>query len=385
MGVDPVTMGLGIEAGSSLIGAIGGNKQAGAQTKAANQNSAFLREQAMNQMVGTGPNSYQTQLQDLISGINFKPSSAPTYQAAQINPSQYSPNLNTGNDALMQLITKGASGNADPTGTAYLKSVVQGGGNPFDTSKEFQALGAVDKTSTQNQIDALLAANTAGGLGARFGTGLQQKQVNLQTQIAQGINARNAGIQQQAYTDAQSRAGAAAGQLNSNYLQGQGLALSGAQALNQGALSAAGINLAGAQANQNATNTASQANQGSTLQTTSMNNSQQNAVIQQILSAIMSGSGIQQQNQAHNLSVVQTMAGIPGQQVAPASQIPGAVGGIGQDAMINSILQSMGNKGGTAGGAGANGGYGYAPSEFDYGAGAVNGVGGAIPNFAFGF
>lgn len=115
--------------------------------------------------------------------------------------------FNVGQDALMQQLRATPGSNLNKS----LEAVLAGGGNPFDTSELFSALGAVDQRNTNQQVAGLRAG--ASGLGQRFGSGMLGAETALRQSISGDLNARNAGIQQGSYESAQARLLQAASQL----------------------------------------------------------------------------------------------------------------------------------------------------------------------------
>jgi hypothetical protein len=115
--------------------------------------------------------------------------------------------FNVGQDSLMQQLRATPGSNLNKS----LEAVLAGGGNPFDTSKMFEALGAVDQRNTNQQVAGLRGG--ASGLGQRFGSGMLGAETALRQNISSDVNARNAGIQQGSYESAQARLLQAAAQM----------------------------------------------------------------------------------------------------------------------------------------------------------------------------
>jgi hypothetical protein len=115
--------------------------------------------------------------------------------------------FNMGQDALMQMLRAGPQSNLDKS----LNSILSGGGNPFDTSKMFDALGMVDRRNTNQQVADLRGG--AGGLGERFGSAMMGAETALRQNVSSDINSRNAQIQAGSHESAQARMLQAAAQL----------------------------------------------------------------------------------------------------------------------------------------------------------------------------
>lgn len=179
MGVDPLTIGLGLSAASSLYGAF-------------SQNKANKRAQDQAQQNFQAQQAHQKTLEDLV---------LPALQGsgANIDSLVYGrggSDFNTGQDGLMQLLR-----NPDPTG-ALTKAA--SGNTQFDTSKLFDAIKA---QSGQDLGDQLVAARaSAGSLGQRFGSAQQRMEALLRSRAVVGQNAAYTQAGQSAYESAQNRA-----------------------------------------------------------------------------------------------------------------------------------------------------------------------------------
>lgn len=177
---------------------------------------------------------------------------------------------NTGQDALMQALRASPTPGLDPTGQYAL---MQQASNPaqFDMSGTAKSLTDLSNFNLQNSLDQLHAS--AGDLGKRFGTGMQNAEAQLRGSVQNNLNATLAPLYQQSFESAQGRQLGAAQSLNQNALGLGGLQtnLFGTQL---GALQNAGqLGLAGAQLSQQAQTTnaanqlaASQANAQNMLQ-----------------------------------------------------------------------------------------------------------------------
>lgn len=331
-----------VGAGSQLVGAF---QQDQANKRTAQANNAFRQQMlATGQgLMDTGTNPFVTQLNDFVSKLY---GSKQGVNAGQINPSMVdmgsiTPNLNPGNDAIMQLLRANPDNQLDPTGTAFLKDQVATGGHPFDTSSMFAALQPVDQRNINQQVNSLIASSSGGGLGERFGTAMADRGVNLRTRALQDINARNAGIQQQAYEAGMGRATNAADALNSNFATGAGIRLNAANNLNANLLNLAGFQLQGAQANAGAANTAAAANVTNNLTAANLTEQQRQAIMAQIFSAISGGANIANAQRQGNIDVYGRMFGVGEPSTVGASNIPGAIAGGFNQMSQAQILQAL--------------------------------------------
>lgn len=107
--------------------------------------------------------------------------------------------FNTGQDGLSQ------SMRSDPMGQSFnaLSGIIQGQGNPFNTSELFNALGVIDQRNLDQSLSGLFAG--APGLGQRFGSAMRNSEVRLRQGALQDSALRNAGIAMQSHGDAQNR------------------------------------------------------------------------------------------------------------------------------------------------------------------------------------
>jgi hypothetical protein len=135
-------------------------------------------------------------------------------QGQMVDPNQRSPyedilaqymtpmgRFNMGQDGGMQALR--ADGNRQMNAMGVYQDIMRGGGNPFDTSEMFRALGAVDDRQMANAVAQMRAGAT--GLGQRFGGAMLNQEADLRRDMLQNLQARNAGIQSQAYEAAQGR------------------------------------------------------------------------------------------------------------------------------------------------------------------------------------
>lgn len=228
--------------------------------------------------------------------------------------------FNMGQDALMQMLRAGPQSNLDKS----LNSILSGGGNPFDTSKMFDALGVVDRRNTNQQVADLRGG--AGGLGERFGSAMMGAETALRQNVSSDINSRNAQIQAGSHESAQARMLQAAAQLagRDEFYAGLG------SNIRQGGLDFGQLMM---QAN-NSQNAAG-------AQARSMGQ-QENAFGAQLLQMLL---GAEQNRNAFNLSTLGLGAGM--QVAQPGYGYGNAASDLGQMMMF---LQMMGGMGGTSSG-----------------------------------
>lgn len=120
--------------------------------------------------------------------------------------------MNVGQDALFQMLRAPIGDFNDPKYTANLDRFASGD-TRFDTSGLLDSLRPIDQRNLDEQLAAL--HGSAGSLGARFGTAMQEQERRLRGDFLDNTSARNAQIQQQAFEAAMGRATTALG------LQGQ--------------------------------------------------------------------------------------------------------------------------------------------------------------------
>lgn len=349
MGMDPVTLGLGASAIGSLYGAYSGDQANKRAARASNKRQNYINSMGEGLMGGANSGRFQDMLTELLGGVKGTPTEAPTFDASTIDINSLLPDLNVGNDSLMQLLRANPETQMDPVASAFLRNTVKSGGNTFDTSNLFSALGTVDERNINKQVSDLLASSSGGGLGERFGTATAARGGNLRRQALEDLNARNAGIQMQSFESGQGRAMSAANSLQTGLQQLLGLKLQGADVLNRGLLDRSRLALEGAQGNQNAQNRASEVNASNFLQTAGMNEAQRQALFGERLQAIMQAAGLFQGDRNYRAGIFQTMAGLPGSTAtAGASNFPGAFTDIGQLLLLLPYLR--GNSGGGGGG-----------------------------------
>lgn len=315
--------------GAPLFGAIGADRANKRAVGAANADRSKIWELAQSLMSGGGVNPFQGDISALISKLSG--ADPATYKPGVATTSTGNPTFNSGNDALMQMVRADPNTQLDPIAQAFFRTQVKTGGNPFDTSSLFSSLGAVDNANIDSQVAAL--RGRASGLGQRFGTGSGINETLLRTGALRDIGARNAGIQQQSYEAGQGRATAAAGTLNNSLLQLLGMRQGAA-----GSLLGAGQDLMHSE-NQN-----NQFNVSTGLQAEGLNQSAHQAQIQALIQSIMGGAGIAQNSNDFMARIFGSLAGGPGTQTLPSSQLPGAVGDAATMGLILKLLNSGGKK-----------------------------------------
>lgn len=165
MGFDPVTVGLGISAASSLYGAFAGNKaQKNAQNQAA-QNFDFQRQAYQDSQ--NALNRKNAQLEGLI---------LPMLRGGS--------GFNTGQDGMMQQMRGMPDGR-------------------FDTSDYFKSIKALSNQDLNDQIAA--QRGQVGSLGQRFGTAQSGIEARLRERATVGLGAQYGNIGMQSFEAAQNR------------------------------------------------------------------------------------------------------------------------------------------------------------------------------------
>lgn len=164
MGMDPLTIGLGLSAASGIYGAISGNKAQKNAQNTADRN--FGAQQNAYQQSQEALNAKNAQLQNLILPL--------------LNGSGY----NTGQDGMMQ------SMRGLPDGR-------------FDTSSYFDA---IKKLSNQDLGDQIAAQRgQVGSLGQRFGTAQSRIEAGLRERATVGLGAQYANVGLQSFEAAANR------------------------------------------------------------------------------------------------------------------------------------------------------------------------------------
>lgn len=185
MGILPA-IGLGISGISSLFGA-----------KSASDRQNQLSSAAQGQMQN-GPSSIEQLLSQFIGGAG-----TPNFNAKNLSTDPYMQALGGSNAT--------AAGNRS---NATYSGMINNGGNPYDLSSLFQALGAQQQQTQQRGV-ASLNANT-GSFGRRYGSAGQMGVGNYLAQTDTGFNATKQQIAQQSFNDAQGRMLGAAQGLGQN-------------------------------------------------------------------------------------------------------------------------------------------------------------------------
>jgi hypothetical protein len=398
MGMDPLTIGLGLTAGSQILGAFTQNKANNqnydAQQQAAAAQAARQAQvtQAILPYLNSGPNQYSSQLMQMLGGFSAPqglqaPGYAATGYGAQgyaptmvgspgtmnpnlINPSlinsgmipQVSPSsvgstgvqagqvqaplidlsnvtgsqgFNAGQDSLLQMLRR----NIAPTQDQSLTTGLQNAGANFNNTDLFSALAPLDQRMIDQQVAQL--QGSVGSLGQRFGTATADREALMRGTFAQNVTARNAQLQSSSFEAAQNRMLQGLGiqaqrESSLNQLGLQGAAQQGtlAQALQSGGLQQAGILAQLLQANQGAGLQASLANQGAGLQA-------QTTTAQQALQAALANQSTGLQGQQFNAqSLLQALMANQqyGQQAALANQ---GAGMQAQQFNLSNALQAM--------------------------------------------
>lgn len=320
-----MAIGAGIQGISSLYGA----KQASnaAKNAAGAANARYKENKAMGQGLMTqGPDAFTQGLLDLTNMAGPKDVTASTINLDDIFGG--APNMNMGNDALMQMIR------ADPTkqvSGAMTRLTNLADTNPYDTSGEISALQGVDAINNQAAVNRI--NSQVSGLGQRGGTGRALATASYLRGANADAGARYADINRQAYTSNQNlRLGAmqTLGQLED---AATGRRLSAIDLYNRGQTDLTGLRLQGAQFNANAANTAAQNNVQNAL-----------AFMQQRLAGLSAGASAEATRRGQNIGIFNTIAGQPGPATAQTGQVAGAVGDIGQLLMLLPYLQKLGAK-----------------------------------------
>lgn len=360
MGFDPLTIGVGLAAGSSVLGAVGQDR-ANARNTRAQQAALAAQQQRQAQIdsfikpyLNSGANPFASMLMSMLNGGTpgqpgfTMPSAVPsfTYNPAAIDPSVVtgSQGFNTGQDAIMQMLNRGITLPTD----ASLGEDLRSAGQKFDTSDLFASLAPQDARMLDEQVAQL--RGSFGTLGQRFGTAAGQQERQLRGNFIQDVAARNAGIAQTSFENAANRnlQGLTLQAQREQFLsqlplmQGQ-YQLSLADALQRGGLDQAGLLAQIAQANAASQNAAGQFNAGQQAQTSQFNAGQSQLWNQFLSSVIGQAGGLQQNQQSLNAQLLAIMAGqqpagVVQQQPSP---YPGAIGDIGQLLMFLPFLNSL--------------------------------------------
>lgn len=222
--------------------------------------------------------------------------------------------FNSGQDGLMQSLARQYKG---PDAT-------QNGLQQFDTTNQFSALRAQNAQQLGLQVGAL--QGSAGSLGQRFGTAMNQNEALLRSTATTNEAAQLANLQSQSFENAQGRQLQAGMQMQGF---GQQNDLANQQVLMQ--------MLTG---NMNALNQAGQfnANAGQTM--SSQNAQQGNIFNNLVMSGLSQAGGMQGSWQSGNAGLLGLLAGLGVPQQQP-SAYPGAISSIGQIASLYPFLQQL--------------------------------------------
>lgn len=276
--------------------------------------------------------------------------SLPAFQApGQITPGTYNPTgidlgafsagtpgFNAGQDSLMQMLRAGPQLG---TANAGVNSVIQGQGNPYDTTGLFKAIDA----SGQNALDQQVAQlqGSFGSFGQRLGSAAMNAQGQLRNNYLLGSNLQKQQIGQQAYGDAQARLMAALGLSSQNALGAYGAQAGVAQGLGGLGLNQLQLLSQLAQANQGAYNQGAQFNINNSLAAQQSNQAAGQQWNQFQLGALGQANAIQQAQSGQNINLLSLLAGLPMGQapVAQPNALPGAIGDLSQLALLYPYLQ----------------------------------------------
>lgn len=286
-------IGVGLAGVGSLLKGIGGIREANAAGSRYNS----IQNQATG-LMQNGPSQYETMLMQLLGGRQAPAAYDPS--TGMIDAKSILPGTNPGNDALMQFLR------SDPSKQMQ-----------FDASPAFAQLQALDQRTQAGAVNAL-NQNFSSSLGQRFGSAAMRQTSDLLANLGAQTGARNAGILQSSFENAQNRA-----------LQGMGLQVQAGQALAGSNNQAAALLAQIAQANQ-------QNNQWGQ----AFNQNNQNTFFGQQLQGIQSGFGMMNAQNDYNARLLALMAGQPMPQ-SGWSAVGGAVGDIGQLAAFYPMLQGL--------------------------------------------
>ena len=317
----PAMMGgaMGLQALGSLWGAH--SQQQAANT--ANQRQQGILDAAKGMQVN-GPSSVEQQLLQLFGGTQGQGQYTP--QLTDFNSLLSGTGYNAGQDAMMQMLRATPGTQVDKS----LNAVLEGQGNPFNTSGMFDALHKMDQTGIAQQVAGLQGSST--GLGQRFGSSMLQAQGNLRQNAQNQIGARDAGIQQGSYEAAQGRMMQAAQQLTGREQFNTGMQANLAQLLQQNGLGLVGAQQGAATANNNS--------MAQAMASLMAGNTQSAGLLQMLL-------GAEQNRRGFNLSTLGLQGGMNEPYTTPG--YGGALGGMGQMAMMLPFLMQMMNQQGPGG------------------------------------
>lgn len=329
--------------------ALGGFMSTRNKNKQAKRQEQYGQQQAQNftGMMQQGPGAAEMGLQNFAGGLQgpaaYNPQmvGAPGYtpEMANVQGMLSGSGFNTGQDALMQSLR------TDPTAKSNqaLQGIIEGGGNPFDTTQMFRALGVIDQRNTDSAVAQTRAGSS--GLGQRFGSYMARQEGSMRQQANENAAARNAQIQMSSYGDAQQRLLAGIGQLSGNEQFAAQNRLAAAGQLQQGGLGAAGLQLQGVGQNNQAqqalaalTQQGQIANQGAGLQAAGLNQQGQLTTQAQQLQALMGQGQLAQGRQGQNIQLAGMSAGVGAPQ--GRESYGSLIGGLGSAIMAPGVLQS---------------------------------------------
>jgi hypothetical protein len=279
-------------------------------------------------MFQNGPSDWESAISQMIGGMKSPTALDPNMGAIDIG--SITAGANPGNDALMQFMRADPSRQLNAGTTAALTGMMN---NPaqFDASSAFSGLAANDARTIQNAMTSL--TGSFGGLGQRFGTAAMRQASDLQGNIAGQIGARNAGIAQTSFADAQARAMQAAGILTGREQFGQTQAFNAANALNQQGLGVAQLAAGLGQANQN-----------NMFRNTQFNQDNLNNFFAQKMGGLQSGYNMMQGRNQNNMNLLSIIQGLQPQGSA-LSAVGGGMSDIGQLIAFLPMLRKMGGGG----------------------------------------
>lgn len=302
------------------------------------QNARYgqLQQMIQQQMGMNGPSGGELGLSGMLGGMlqpqNYNPMQV---QAGQVDPSMFggqsininqlgNQGFNQSQDALMQMINRGAGGQLGVAGKTLEDLSMNGGQQGVD-----DLLGAMGKQQDMS-LERNLAQSraSAGSLGRMAGTAQQFTEGRIRNEAQAQNNTLNAQTRLSGMNSAQDRRMAAASALGGYNLQGGsqqigaagqlgqlGLGMSGQnlQALlanQQSGLQGQGMSLQAMLANQGTGLQAGQANQQAGLSANSQNNQAMQAFIQQQLAGYQGLGGLQQGRMGQNNNLLALLAGL---------------------------------------------------------------------------
>lgn len=279
----------------------------------------------------------------------YTPSQGFTYDPSQIAGIN-TQGFNTGQDAMLQLMRSNPGGQATREAGLDTNLLSLGkGDSAFDNSDLFKALAPIDQRGLDEQVAGLHAS--AGSLGQRFGTAMNEKEALLRSNIQNQTNARNAQIQSSSFENAQARRMQALGlssgresMFNQLPLQYGNLNLGAASAYGNMVGQREGLNLQGQMANAGYANQAGQFNAGQRQMADQFNAGQGNIWNQTMLGAMSQAGGMQQNQNQYNAGLLGILNGV-GVPMGQPSAWPGAISDIGSSlGFLPYLIQMMRQK-----------------------------------------